>query len=66
MAGRERGGPGDDDADDDRRIPIWDSCSTRSGVRVAALLRWLLTQPQTEQVFAGLAEQESRGHALRG
>lgn len=39
IAGRERGGNGDDDAHHDHRIPTWDSCSIRSGDNVAALLR---------------------------
>ncbi|GGV19444.1 hypothetical protein GCM10010275_71450 [Streptomyces litmocidini] len=40
IAGRERGGRGDDDAHhQDHRIPMADSCSIRSGVRVAARLR---------------------------
>jgi hypothetical protein len=35
----ERGGRGGDDAYHVQRIPILDSCSIRSGVSVAALLR---------------------------
>jgi hypothetical protein len=44
-AGRERGGHGDDDAHhQDHRIPIADSSSIRSGVSVAARLRWFPIQ----------------------
>ncbi|MFV5998941.1 hypothetical protein ACNPQM_43210 [Streptomyces sp. NPDC056231] len=45
IAGRERGGRGDDDGHHDHRMPMADSCFARSGDRVAALLRWLLIHP---------------------
>jgi hypothetical protein len=41
VAGHESDGRGDDAHHHDHRIPIVDSCSTRSDVSVAARLRWL-------------------------